>query len=748
MKEYFIFPALMISLVPAYFFESKWFIILILLLMLRIIYLKKPLVLIVTIVLGLGTFIRCQNFNQIPKLSKFQTAVFAPDKISVNGDILSGELKADQNVRFIYRIKKETEQTTWKNLDQIVNAQVEVAEIKPLAGPRNLGEFNFKKYAQHKGVFYQVKLKNIRHLQAFQPKTLLDKINVLRTHIINHLSKLPKWLKIHAQSLLVGYIPPSEKDFLKTLSILGIIHLFSLSGLHVLVILTFARKITSFFRIPVDWIDTFFLIILPCYALLVGSKSGIWRAIILAIVSIILKKLKISVSKLDLFSLTLLICELVYPFAMLEMGGQLSFLLSFSLLYLYEKTSLLLATFKMNLMSLPLICFYTYQFNWLTVVVNIIFVPLFMIIILPITLISAITIDWPIWKIINQIFDNLYKLLDSLALNNQFTFITGKFPVFLVIIMVLVMFFYIEENKFLSKYLLSFAILFWGCVLFNKFPLMGSVNLIDIGQGDSILITTPLNRKVVMIDVAGKVKFPTKAWAKHISENQVDFNTLPVLKSKGISHIDKLFLTHQDVDHIGNLETLLGQFKVLEVDFGIGLENDDKIRTAMKLHPQVKFKNLRQGDISQLGPLKFNVLWPNKSGVGENSDSLTLLARIRNKNWLFTGDLDINSEKKILNKYHFKLDYLKLGHHGSKTSTGDDLLAATKPKIGLISAGVKNRYGHPNEETLQRLRKYQVKYFNTAEYGMISWYYNFFTNEERLTTFLKGDLSESNRIKK
>ena len=494
--------------------------------------------------------------------------------------------------------------------------------------------------------------------------------------------------------------------------------------------------------------DSVFLLILPCYGLLVGSKSGIWRAIVLAMLAIILKKLKISVSKLDLFSLTLLVCTLIYPFAMIEMGGQLSFLLSFAILYLYEETNLLLATFKMNLVSLPLICFYTYQFNWLTLIVNIVFVPLFMTVILPITIISAFTVHWPFWNFVNQIFDSLYRFLDSLALNRQFTFITGKFSIVLVLLLVIITFFYVESRNFWNRYLLSYMIIFWGCVLLNKFPLTGSVNLIDIGQGDSILITTPLNRKVVMIDVAGKVHFPTKAWAKHDSGNQVDFNTLPVLKSKGISHVDKLFLTHKDVDHIGNLETILTKFDVREVNFGVGLENDPKIKKTIQKYPQIKFKNLRQGDKVKVGTLNFQVLWPQKSGKGENSDSLTLLTKIKQRNWLFTGDLDIPSENKILRKYRFKVDYLKLGHHGSKTSTGDNLLQVTKPSVGLISAGINNRYGHPNQETLTRLKKHQVQYFNTAEYGMISWYYNFFNNEERLTTFLKGDLIEVNRTKK
>lgn len=224
-------------------------------------------------------------------------------------------------------------------------------------------------------------------------------------------------------------------------------------------------------------------------------------------------------------------------------------------------------------------------------------------------------------------------------------------------------------------------------------------------------------------------------------------STIPFLKSRGISNIDQLFLTHKDVDHIGNLDTLLDKFKVKQVNFGVGLENNIHIRSAIKKFPNVKFHNLKQGDVLK-DTIDWQVLWPKKPSIGENGDSLTLLAKMNNRNWLFTGDLDIVGEKDILSNHKFKVDYLKVGHHGSRTSTGDTLLKSTHPKIGFISSGINNRYGHPNKETLKRLMQHQVDYFNTAEYGMISWYYSFFTNKEKITTFLKGDVVENNRFKK
>ena len=535
---------------------------------------------------------------------------------------------------------------------------------------------------------------------------------------------------------------------MKILSVLGIIHLFSLSGLHVLILLTLIRKVTSFFKLPLEWIDTSMLFLLPCYGMLVGSKSGIWRAIVLAMVGIICRKCKFSISRLDVFSLTLMICSFIYPFAVTEMGGQLSFLLSFAILYLYKGTGFLLSTLKMNLVGLPVICFYTYQFNWLTLLVNIIFVPFFTYFILPITLISSLTVNWNFWKMINYFFAELYKRLDMIANDMNFTFITGSFPSWVVVILIVIVLFYVENKAFWNKYLMQYLAVFIICILFNKIPLFGAVRIIDVGQGDSILITTPIVRKTFLIDTAGKLKFPSKPWAQRHSNNQVDNSTIPFLKSQGIAHIDKLFLSHKDVDHIGNLETLLEKFPVDEVNFGIGLENNQRIKKIIQNYPQVKFKNLRQDDVVKTGFINWQVLWPKVSGPGENGDSLTLLAQIKHKKWLFTGDLDIASEKKILQDHQFKVDYLKAGHHGSKTATSNELLEATRPQLSFISAGINNRYGHPNKETLDRLDSHQVKYLNTAEYGMISWYYYFFNDKEKITTFLKGDLVENSRIKK
>lgn len=191
----------------------------------------------------------------------------------------------------------------------------------------------------------------------------------------------------------------------------------------------------------------------------------------------------------------MLLCLFIYPFAVIEMGGQLSFLLAFAILYLYKPTRFLLMTFKMNLVSLPIICLYTYQFNYLTLLTNIIFVPFFTYFILPVTLISALSVKWSFWQLLNSFYAELYKNLDAIANNLDFIFITGSLSIWSVIILSIIGIFYVESRGFANKFLGQYLIIFVSCIVFNKFPLFGSVNLIDVGQGDSIMVTTPLNRQ-------------------------------------------------------------------------------------------------------------------------------------------------------------------------------------------------------------------------------------------------------------
>lgn len=751
MKGYWIFTALVATTLSFAMFTRHWVIAILILLLffIRIYYLKKTVILfgslMVFVIFG-GYFLIVQQRQAYPTATNsVTTATVYPDEIRVNGDTLSGKLVVGNNrYQFFAKLKDETIQKRWLNLREPVDVRVKADEINMISGPRNPGEFDFKTYSNHRNIFESIKIRRIQMLKRHQATDLIDQIHLWRIGFLNYLSRLPKWLKVHAQGLLVGYTNQDARRFYQVLSVLGVIHLFSLSGLHIFILITFLYKMSSLLRIPKEWVEWTLLVVLPLYGFFVGLRTGISRAIILALLVIIFKKFKYKLSSLDVFSLTVLLSLLLDPFCLVEMGGQLSFILSGALLFL-ESEQVLPTTIKMNLLSLPIVTFYTFQLNFLIILMNLIFVPLFSYLIIPTVIISAAFVDRfsIVWNLLNAIFEKIYGLLDALASLPNLNFVVGKFPIISVLVLICLALFHIENQKFFNRYFHRYLIVFFLSLLFVKFPLFGSVSIIDVGQGDSILVTTPLIRKTILIDTDGILSVAKKPWQKKKVLTQVEKSTIPYLKSMGIQKIDQVFLSHKDSDHIGNIEVLLKKFPVKQVSFGTGLEQNPRIRDLVNNNPQTTFSRLKQGDTFQTWPIDWRVLWPKKPSIGENQDSLTLLARVNSTNWLFTGDLDQDSEKKILLDHNFKVDMLKAGHHGSKTATSNELLDKTDPKLALISAGINNRYGHPNKETIDRLDKHHVQHLNTADYGMIIWYYFPFSNYQKLDTFLKGELIEN-----
>ncbi|GFZ26933.1 hypothetical protein LCB40_08130 [Lactobacillus corticis] len=267
--------------------------------------------------------------------------------------------------------------------------------------------------------------------------------------------------------------------------------------------------------------------------------------------------------------------------------------------------------------------------------------------------------------------------------------------------------------------------------LWIHFPPYGQVTLIDVGQGDSILITTPFIRKSYLIDVGGKVNFSGKK-----TEPQVNAITIPFLRAQGIDQLDAIFLSHQDADHVGDLAPLMKQIKVKRLYVGQGmLNNPSFVKRLSYAQNTEKIEVLAGMKVNEKIP--FKIVYPFTPGSGKNEDSLSLLFNLAGKNWLFTGDLPQAGEKAIMERYNFQVDYFKLGHHGSKTSTDPDFMQKLQPKLCFISAGRQNRFGHPHPETITTLKNLAIPWVSTQDCGMISWYYGL--GQTYFRSYLKGD---------
>lgn len=231
-------------------------------------------------------------------------------------------------------------------------------------------------------------------------------------------------------------------------------------------------------------------------------------------------------------------------------------------------------------------------------------------------------------------------------------------------------------------------------------------HFLDVGQGDSALILAGSN--AMLID----------AGDRGYGSGIVNY-----LKKQGVKKLDYLVLTHPHADHIGGAVEVINAFEIEKI---IMPKVEHTTRTFENLLETIKSKGMKitapiPGDEYELGSAKFKILAPNSSSYKSLNDySVVIRLTFGNTAFLFTGDAESTSESQILSKgFEIKSDVLKVGHHGSSTSTSDRFLKSVSPKYAVISVGKGNSYGHPTQEVLGRLDSYSVKVYRTDEVGTI-----------------------------
>jgi competence protein ComEC len=232
------------------------------------------------------------------------------------------------------------------------------------------------------------------------------------------------------------------------------------------------------------------------------------------------------------------------------------------------------------------------------------------------------------------------------------------------------------------------------------------VHFIDVGQGDSALIRT--EDHAMLIDAG---------------TNEAGEDVVSYLKEQGVQKLDYVVGTHPHEDHIGGLDDVIEAFDVEHVVL------PDKVSTTKtyeEVLDAVEAKNLsvtvpQPGEEFSLGEGKVEVLSPPQdAGWDDNNSSVVCRLSFGENSFLFMGDAETQAEKELLKQgADLKSQVLKLGHHGSDTSTSQEFLQKVAPQYGVISVGKGNVYGHPEDRVLQRLEENDVTYFRTDEMGTI-----------------------------
>ncbi|WP_042275657.1 ComEC/Rec2 family competence protein [[Clostridium] dakarense] len=234
-----------------------------------------------------------------------------------------------------------------------------------------------------------------------------------------------------------------------------------------------------------------------------------------------------------------------------------------------------------------------------------------------------------------------------------------------------------------------------------------AVHIIDVGQGDSILIQTP-NSKNILVDSGDEN-------SSHIIKSY--------LKKYKIKTLDIMIATHPDSDHIGSLDNIVNDFNVKSI-FMPEQETDTKAYKNLVnacSSKNLPIKHLYKGDIINVEDnIDILTLSPSFIQDDNNLNSIVFKLDFVDKSFLFTGDSEYQNEMDIINSFNlYDVDFLKVGHHGSSSSTNENFLKEISPDIATISCGYKNQYGHPHQSTLENLSKEDIKVYRTDLLGDI-----------------------------
>ena len=619
------------------------------------------------------------------------------------GNILSIK-KYDTKTTFIIKEKNKTEKILvnyYETIDKInLGDKVKIKGTLKLPSKNTVPNlFNYRKYLNNNNIYYILTASEI---------TKIKNNTKILTHYKNKLQKYINRKKAHTylNIFILSNKNDLDKEVLNSYQVNGLSHLFSISGMHITLLLGTILKLLDKVSYNRYYKYIFLIIILIIYMYLTDFTPSILRSGIMFILLTLNKLFNFKIKTKNIIMLTFIIIVLINPYYIYNLGFQLSYLISFYLIifaHIINKhknyfKKLFITSLISFLVSFPIIISNYYQVNLLSILINLLFVPIISYIVLPL---AFITLILPTDSLLILTMDILEGISLSLTNINYLLLELPKPSIYLIIIYyAIITLLLINKKCFIS--LLTTIFIHKISINFN--PNM-EILFLDVSQGDSILLHYPHDKYNILIDTGGNYNY-------EISKNII----IPYLKSKGINKIDYLILTHGDYDHMGESINLIENFKVEKVIFNCG-EFNDLEKELIKVLEKKKIKYY--SCIKELYIDKNKLQFLNtKEYDNENDNSSVIYFNYYNYKFLFMGDASTEREKDILEKYNLKdVDFLKVGHHGSNTSSSEEFINSINPKYSLISVGKNNRYGHPNKEVLDTLN--DSKIYRTDQDGSI-----------------------------
>lgn len=719
-----------------------------------------------------------QNYDSISSGKEITLIGKIVTPVDVDGDRISFVMKDiyHEKIQIFIRLKAPLEQLEaerWKRGNSI---ELTGALQQP-EDARNFDMFEYKTYLYLQHIHWILQVKGLQEVEVNPPSSwsilhIYRWTDAIRQTLGNKVDRIfSEDYSGFMKSLLIGLRDDVQPEQFQQFSFIGLTHIMAISGLHVAVFIAGCMGLMKYAGLTRETNQLITMMLIPVYIILTGAAPSVVRAGCMAVIALYaLRKHRLK-DGLHIISIVGTAMLVYNPYYLFQISFQLSFIVTLGLIIavpIFNKmipvsspwiSSAISVTLAAQLFSFPLSIYYFNQFSLLSWLANLFLVPVVSLFIIPMGMITLVV------SLLNeQIASWLAALIDYVNIGLFFSVerLNG-FKVFLMIwptpspmwmllyyfLLTVILWCFVQRGSDRMKkvFILPLYLCIGGFTLllvfgYNPHHLdrSGLVQFIDVGQGDSIFIRTPNNR-IILIDGGGTLNFSKQGdeWRSRKDPYEVGKNLLvPLLKKRGVHHIDHLIITHAHMDHYGGLQEVLEQIPVKEIIFNgttSGTASFTKLfQTALNLKIPIYIAN--EGKQVQVDKhTKLSFLFPIRTQEiremsSQNAISVVSLLEMYDYRFLFTGDMELNAERELIGRLENKgeadnnnnvypIDVLKVAHHGSRTSTTEEWLKYWRPKISVIPVGRYNSYGHPHPDVVQRLENHNSTVYRSDFNGEV-----------------------------
>lgn len=655
--------------------------------------------------------------------------------------------KEEKDYKYVYIIKIESKNKLLNEKKFILNLKKNnkinlnygdkisfKGKYKKPSGKRNYGGYDYSLYLKTRNIYGTFEECNVKIISR-------NSINKLQMYMQNCKDYIKNCLNNNLEedeaSLCIGLILGDKENLSEEIQenfkTASLTHILAVSGAHFTYVVL---MITYFNRILKRKIlgQILMIILIVIFMNITGNTASVVRAGVMSIMMILASLLHRESDSWNNIAISSLIQIINNPYIIFDIGFQLSYGGVIGILIFNKHINNILITAKQKILneSEGKIANYIIQTVSLSLSANIVITPIMMI------NFNTLSFSFIISNILVSPFLGLIIILSFILI--ILSLILGKIIIPFFHILNFILFFLIKISEFCASLPLSkiyvitpnicLLILFYIILSINiklkrskrlmicliivillnfTIPVVTSnrsnieINFIDVGQGDSCLIRT--SNKKILIDGGGNMYSESFDVGEKI--------LLPYLLDRGICSLDYILVSHFDADHFQGLMYVIENMKVKNIILSNVGQESSEYYEFLKLAKSKKINIIyvKNGDMIKIAEMKIEILYPDNEKIVENAknnNAIVCKVIYENISMLFTGDIEKEAEEKILNMYgkeKLESTILKVAHHGSKTSSTLEFVNAVNPKVALIGVGENNKFGHPNDEVLERLNK-------------------------------------------